>query len=216
MTTRGELKPAKITNLLKPQEVVQFMFNPYEYTISKTNNWTDKQPSGRNVPLVSFGQGGAQTLTLTLYFDSQLKKTDVRTYTKPLWSMMMIDQTKKNPVSNKGEPPTVAFEWGNLYFKSVITSMSEKFTLFTDEGIPLRCTVQITLRQYEDAEEVAPQTGTQASTAPPVTNTQVREGDRMDHIAANNGGNPSDYRQIAENNNIDNPMRIPPGTVLKT
>jgi hypothetical protein len=216
MTTRGELKPAKITNLVKPSEVVQFMFNPYEYTISKSNNWLDKQPSGRNVPLVSFGQGGAQTLTLTLYFDTQMAKTDVRTYTKPLWSMMMIDQTKKNQVSNKGEPPTVAFEWGSLYFKSVITSMSEKFTLFTDEGIPLRCSIQITLRQYEDAEEVAPQTNSQTSSTPPVSNTQVREGDRMDHIAANNNGDPANYRQIAENNNIDNPIRIPPGTVLRT
>jgi len=216
VATRGDLKPAKITNLLKPQEIVYFMFNPYEYTISKTNNWTDKKPSGRNVPLVSFGQGGAQSLSLTLYFDSQLKKTDVRAYTKPLWAMMMIDQTKKNRRSNKGEPPTVAFEWGNLYFKAVITSMSEKFSLFTDDGIPLRCTVQVMLRQYEDAEVVKPQAGSQPASAPAVNTTQVKEGDRLDHIAANSSGNPSDHRKIAENNNIDNPMRIPSGTSLKT
>ncbi|MBE2270963.1 MAG: hypothetical protein IAE80_22190 [Anaerolinea sp.] len=216
MTTRGDLKPAKITNLLKPQQVVYFMFNPYEYTISKSNNWVDKEPSGRNVPLVSFGQGGAQTLSLTLYFDNQLKKSDVRAFTKPLWAMMMIDQSKKNRRSNKGEPPTVAFEWGNLYFKAVITSMTEKFTLFTNEGIPLRCTVNITLRQYEDAEEVAPQTGSQSNSTQSANTTQKRQGDRLDHVATNSGGSPSDYRQIAETNNIDNPMRVPTGTTLRT
>ncbi|MDZ4763508.1 MAG: LysM peptidoglycan-binding domain-containing protein [Chloroflexota bacterium] len=195
---------------------MNFMFNPFEYTITKSNDWQDKKPSGRNVPLVTFGQGGAQSLSLTLYFDSQLAKTDVRDYTKPLWSMMMIDQSKKNRKSNKGEPPTVAFEWGSLYFKSVITTISEKFSLFTDDGIPLRCIVQITLRQYEDAADVPPQTSGQSGNAPVVNTAQVREGDRLDHIAAENNGNPSDYRQIAETNNIDNPMRIPSGTVLRT
>ena len=216
MTTRGELKPAKITNLFTKTEV-SFMFNPFEYTISKSNTWEDKAPSGRNVPLVTFGQGGAQSLTLALHFDTQLlKNVDVRQYTAPLWTMMMIDQSKKNPRSNKGEPPLVAFEWGKLYFKAVITNMSEKFTLFTDKGIPVRCQVQITLRQYEDTEDLKPQQGAQSAAAPTATTTQVREGDRLDHIAADTSGNPSDYRKIAESNNIDNPLRIPSGTSLKT
>lgn len=214
-TTRGDLKPAKITNLFT-NEVVNFMFNPFEYTITKSNTWEDKAPSGRNVPLVTFGQGGAQSLSLSLHFDTQMQKVDVRQYTAPLWAMMMIDPSKKNQVSNKGEPPPVAFEWGKLYFKAVITSMSEHFTLFTENGLPLRCTVQTTLRQYEDAETITPQQGNQSAAAPEATTTQLREGDRLDHIAADKSGNPSDYRKIAEMNNIDNPMRIPSGTSLKT
>lgn len=213
--TRGGLSPATITNL-KTKEAVKFMFNPFEYSITKSNTWQSKPVVGENLPLVTFQQGGPQTISLQLHFDSQADGKDVRGFTAPLWKMMMIDQQTKNSRSGKSQPPPVMFEWGKLHFKAIITSMTEKFTLFTDKGIPLRCQVDISLQQYLDEASVPPQTSGQTGggqTAP--KNTRIIQGERMDHVASQNGGSPSDYRKIASDNNIDNPNKVPPGKQLK-
>jgi hypothetical protein len=213
--TRGGLAPATITNTIT-NDVVRFMFNPFEYTISKSNTWQDKPVAGLNLPMVTFQQGGAQTLNLTLHFDSQALKADVRGYTAPLWKMMMINEQGKSQRSGKGEPPPVAFAWGKLHFKAVITSMSEKVSVFTDTGVPVRCTVEISLRQYIDEADVPPQMPQASGNKKPAAQSKkVVQGERLDHIAASQGNSPSSYRQIAADNNINNPLNVPAGTSLK-
>lgn len=211
--TKGGLAPATITNLLT-NEAVKFMFNPYEYTITKQNTWQDKPVIGQNLPMVTFQQGGAETLNLTLHFDNQASGGDVRVFTAPLWKMMMIDEQSKNARSGKGQPPPVIFEWGKLHFKAVITNMSQKFLLFSESGVPLRCTVEASLRQYLDEADIAPQTSGQSGGGATPSSATVVQGDRLDHIAASSGGD-TNHRQIAEANNIDNPLNVPAGTQLK-
>jgi hypothetical protein len=99
---------------------------------------------------VTFSNGGPQSVTLKLYFDTTRNPSNVRAFTAPLWKMLMIDEDTRDTVTGKGQPPAVAFEWGGLYFKAVITSMTETFKLFDAEGIPLRCEVSVTLQQYID------------------------------------------------------------------
>ncbi len=210
--TKGGLAPATITNLIT-NDVVKFMFNPYEYTITKQNTWQDKPVIGQNLPRVTFQQGGAETLSLTLHFDNQAGGGDVRSFTQPLWKMMFIDESTKNTETGKGEPPPVMFEWGKLHFKAVITSMSQKFLLFNEEGVPLRCTVEVSLRQYLDDADIAPQTADQTSSSSSSgSTTTMIEGQRLDHVAADSGA--SSYRDVAEANNIDNPLNVPAGTEL--
>ncbi|MFN8529056.1 MAG: hypothetical protein U0670_10625 [Anaerolineae bacterium] len=211
--TRGGLAPGKLINLSTNQEV-RFMFNPFEYTLSKSNQWEHKPVIGQNLPAVVFQQGGAQQLSLTLYFDGVATGTDVRTYTAPLWKMMMLDSTQENSKTGKSAPPAVAFSWGRLYFKSIINSLSEHFTVFGADGTPLRCSVNITLEQFLDATEPAAQTTSSTGTSPAPSQTVV-QGDRMDHVAANGTGDANNYRSVAEANNVDNPMKLTPGQQMK-
>jgi hypothetical protein len=212
--TRGNLKPASLTNL-NTTEIVNFMFNPFEFSISKTNTWTNRPVTGINVPLVTFKNGGAMGLTLNLYFDTTRNPSDVRAFTAPLWKMMMIDEEQADPTTGKGEPPPVAFEWGGLYFKAIITTMTETFLLFDPDGIPLRCKVSVTLQQFIDESDLPPQVQEQIANEQTQTTQQMQEGDRLDNVAVQNGQPPSNYRQIAEQNNIDNPQRVPNGTPLR-
>jgi hypothetical protein len=208
--TKGGLSPATLTNL-DTNDIVNFMFNPFEYTLSKNNTWQDKPVTGQNLPYVNFQQGGPITLKLVLHFDSQAEGKDVRNYTDKLWKMVMINEAKADAKTGKGQPPPVVFDWGKLHFKAIITSLSQKFTLFTDIGIPLRCTIDIDLRQYldEPGETGAAQPSSSSTTTKaPVTVTQ---GQRLDNMTAN----PNDQRKVAEKNNIDNPLKVPTGTKLK-
>jgi hypothetical protein len=176
--TKGGLAPATLTNL-DTNEVVNFMFNPFEYTLSKSNTWQDKPVTGQNLPYVNFQQGGAITLKLTLHFDSQAAGSDVRTYTDKLWKMVLVNESKVDAKTGKGQPPPVVFDWGKLHFKAIITSLSQKFTLFTETGIPLRCTVDIDLRQYldEPGETGTAQAG--GSTKPAKAPTTAVQGQRL-------------------------------------
>jgi hypothetical protein len=207
--TKGGLAPATLTNL-DTNEVVNFMFNPFEYTLTKRNTWQDKPVTGQNLPYVNFQQGGAITLKLILHFDSQSTGADVRTYTDKLWKMVLVNEAKVDAKTGKGQPPPVVFYWGKLHFKAVITNLSQKFTLFTETGIPLRCEVDIDLQQYldEPGETGTAQAGGSTPASAPTTAVQ---GQRLDNMTKN----PDDQRKVAEKNNINNPLKVPAGTKLK-
>ena len=127
-STRGGLEPATIVNLSTNAEV-HCMFNPHEYTVAKQNQWTNDEVKGKNVPKVKFSQGGAQTMSLQLVFDTFADATDVRTHTQELWNMMMVTEDRRNPRNNKSEPPRVEFRWGQFSFRAIITQVSQKFSL---------------------------------------------------------------------------------------
>src|ERR1051325_5208667 len=207
--TKGGLAPSTLTNL-ETNEIVNFMFNPFEYTLTKRNTWQDKPVTGQNVPYINFQQGGAITLKLVLHFDSQATGKDVRTFTDKLWKMVLINESKVDAKTGKGQPPAVVFDWGKLHFKAVITSLSQNFTLFTETGIPLRCSVDVDLQQYidEPGEMGTAQAGGSTSASAPTTAVQ---GQRLDNMTKN----PNDQRKVAEKNNINNPLKVPAGTKLK-
>jgi hypothetical protein len=176
-TTKSNLASAQLINLVSGEKV-DFMFNPKEYTLTKTNNWELKPAKGKNLPSIEFKQGGAQSLKLQIFFDTYAEGTDVRTHTDKIWKMMAVDESTKNTKSNKSSPPKVAFQWGSFYFKAVIKSISQKYTLFLADGTPVRTTIDITLDQLIDEEDYAPQ-----------------------------GGSAPSYREAASAANVDNPSK---------
>jgi nucleoid-associated protein YgaU len=189
------------------------MFNPQEYTLAKQNEWTNDEVKGTNVPKVKFNQGGAQSLQLQLFFDTYAEQEDVRDCTKGLWKMMMITEDRTNPRNNKSEPPHVEFRWGEFSFRAVITSLSQRFTLFQKDGKPARTTVDVSFQQVEDEEQPARQNPTSGG-GPPVKTHIVRAGERLDWIAAKVYGAPTYWRLIARENRLLHPLRLREGQQL--
>jgi len=219
--TRGGLKPAQLIMIVNGVEKppLDCMFNPFEYTLSKQNQWAEEATKGKNTGSPNFVKGGSQTLKLTLYFDTQVhgdgQEKDVSKITDQLWEMMKIAESKDKKKTGKGVPPEVAFSWGRLYFRAVLTSMTQKFTLFNEDGTPIRCTADITLEQKVDRDDVHGKNDPPLPKEPEEVKKMI-EGERTD-ILANNGpkGDPNAHREIAEKNNINDPNRIPPGTPLR-
>jgi hypothetical protein len=210
--TKGSLKPAIIENL-STNDKVYCMFNPHEYTLTKQNQWEAGQTKGLNVPKVKFKQGGAESLKLQLFFDTYAAGTDVRQHTDLLWKMMMVADDKKNQKNNKSEPPRVAFHWGSFFFRAVITNITQRFTLFDKDGVPLRTTVDVTFQQVEDPEEHPRQNPTSGGGAPRKTYV-VEPEDRLDLIADKVYGDPTQWRLIARENRLLDPLRLRDGQQL--
>ncbi|HEX2914633.1 MAG TPA: LysM peptidoglycan-binding domain-containing protein [Chloroflexia bacterium] len=195
-------------------ETLTCHFNPEKYTITRTIGWQQQSIKGQNVPPSEFTGGGPSKMDLNLLFDTSFETTakDVRTDTKKLWDATRVE-TDSNDTSNKGQPPHIVFIWGRSWtFEAVITSLSEEFILFNEDGIPIRSNIRIQLTQVKDDTSFGKQNPTSGATPGKVYT--VREGDRLDLIAAQYYKKPMLWRYIAEHNDIDNPRQLVPGQQL--
>lgn len=191
---------------------VECMFNPSEYTVTKTNEWIIDTKRGENVPDLDFKGGDSKELTLKLFFDSSLAGYDVRRETEKLCKLM--DVRKKSTDSGKGRPPMVICQWGKVrLFKAVIKEISQQYTLFRDDGTPVRANVTAIFIQAQEENTFRPQN--------PTTSGQyghkrwvVKEGDTIDLIAFHEYNDSSMWRYIADINGLGNPGKLRPGQVL--
>jgi len=207
------MEKAKIVNL-DTNEEIKCLFNPNEYTFSKKNTWTSKPVKGQNVPSLEFSGGDAITLKMQLFFDTYTTGGDVRTTTNKIWKLMNINKSLADMTSTKGRPPMVEFQWGATWsFKAVITNISQKFTLFRDNGIPVRATLDVDFLQAKEEGRYPGQNPTTKGN-PGYRRRIVREGETIDWIAFDEYGDSAMWRYIADVNNLDNPMNLEPGQVL--
>ncbi|MEM8858097.1 MAG: LysM peptidoglycan-binding domain-containing protein [Chloroflexota bacterium] len=218
--TRSGLTAAKILQVEENGDEkaggvsVQCMFNPYEYTVTKQNKFTYKPKNNNQAPSLNFDGPGSQTLKLKIYFDTFESGEDVTQTTRKLWDLM--DPKKQDGGGNddkKVDPPYVAFHWGVFYFVSVIKTMTQKFTLFKNDGTPVRAEVNITFEQHKDQKDYDRQNPT--SGGGPVDRIwQTKPGDRLDLIAAKVYGDATHWPKIASYNGIQNPHQLKSGTLL--
>ncbi|MCA9938755.1 MAG: LysM peptidoglycan-binding domain-containing protein, partial [Anaerolineales bacterium] len=165
------------------------------------------------VPHVEFKKAGAQTLRLKLIFDSYEAQTDVSETTRLLWKLMESKTRQNGNRTEKVPPPEVAFSWGVFRFVSVITNMTQKFTLFLANGTPVRAEVDITFTQHKDVEDYGRQNPTSGG-GPTERIWQVTAGDRLDTIAAAVYNDATKWPLIAAHNGLVNPHRLRPGQRL--
>jgi hypothetical protein len=222
----GSGKPVKASiwneDRQPPAKVVDCLFNPTDYTFAKRNEWASGSPTGGDVPLVNFSSGGAMNLEVQLLFDTltmlsdgpDTTPQDVREYTEKVLDLMKIDpNTADQSKGTPGRPPRVSFRWGRFWsFKSVLTSVSQNFTLFWDDGRPIRATLTASFQQVESEGTYPPQNPT--SMGRPQKVRTVLPGETLDAIAFTEYGDASRWRAIADFNRLDNPLRLRVGQQL--
>src|SRR5579864_6884858 len=107
--SQAQLSPAYIRSDEANIEL-KCLYNPTEYTFSKTNNWKADPITGHNVPQPSFQGGGVMDMKFTLFFDTYIgdeaSMIDVRDHTDKLLTLMHIDEKLKNndKKAKKGRP----------------------------------------------------------------------------------------------------------------
>jgi hypothetical protein len=198
---------------------VPFLFNPNELNIERTNQFAEVGAPGLPSSTFRFVKGGARTLTMDLFFDTYEKGTDVRDYTDKITGWDMGSSGERS--SAKGlmdidpelhAPPICMFIWGSFIFSCIIERVSKKFTMFLPDGIPVRATLNVTLKEYKDIETQLKETATHSPDRTKIW--QVKQGDTLWLIAAKMYGNPALWRRIAEENKIQDPRMLEPGTEL--
>jgi hypothetical protein len=220
------LQKAYFVNLdAKPAKRMTVQFNPTELNFSKSAQFAEIAIPGLDQPVLQFTRGGTETVSIELFFDTtdegmndsvmsvtdkvtdfyNLVKQDPDTHAAPrccfYWGAPPFDEDQgKNPVS-----------YAPYYFNCVVESIDRKFTVFSPEGIPLRARVTVKLREYKTVEQMVSQLNSADRTKARV----LKRRERLDQISAGEYDTPAEWRRIAEANDLDDPRRVPPGTVLK-
>ena len=206
---------AQIINLDdRTERPIECLFNPNEYTFGKQNTWNKQEIRGKNVPQLEFGGGSSMTLKMQLFFDTYTTGDDVRKTTNRIWKLMNINDKLTDMTSTKGRPPMVEFQWGSTWsFKSVITNITQRFTLFRYDGTPVRATLDVDFLQAKEKGKYPGQNPTTVG-QPGYKRRMVQEGATIDWIAFEEYGDSAMWRFIADTNSLDNPSRLKPGQVL--
>ena len=109
-------------------------------------------------------------------------------------------------------PPPVRFVWGPLQFTAIIERISQRFTMFLNNGTPVRATLAVGFKEYRPLKRQLEDPRTQSADLS--TSLEFAVDDSLWAIAHREYGEVRFWRQIAAYNDIDTPRRIAPGTQL--
>jgi nucleoid-associated protein YgaU len=96
-------------------------------------------------------------------------------------------------------------------FIAFLKSINVTFSLFDENGSPLRANAGCT---FEEVPDVNPPQNPTSGGRPGRRTHVLRAGDSLHSIAQREYGKPAYWRGLAELNAIDDPMRIPVGTTI--
>jgi hypothetical protein len=210
-----QLQKAFLTT--EKNEKLECMFNPARFAFSVSNRWEEDRTPGKSTPTLRYVGGDSGSFSLSLVFDTTHGGTSVTTYTNKLLKLMEVDTTlpSHDDSRNSGRPQWVTFHWGtNIHtFKAIITNLGVTFTYFSNEGMPLRANVEMSLQQFEPDPTWTRQNPTSGTPKPQRTH-QVHPGETLDRVAAKVYGDSTMWRAIAAANGIGDPLDLRPGSVL--
>jgi nucleoid-associated protein YgaU len=211
--------------------VVQALFNPREIALGRTATWErERAVTYGGAEAGAFRQAfravEAATLSIELFFDTYEARsalgqaaasfrpagaavagdaTDVRRHTGQIAGLAEVDQELHRP-------PVCQLRWGTFdIFTGVLTSVQQRFTLFLSDGTPVRATLTCDFVEFSG---VAGGRANEPHSADVARTRQVKGGDTLLSLAAEEYGDPALWRHIARANRIVNARVLAAGTVL--
>jgi hypothetical protein len=194
-----------VAKLPNEQLLVPVLFNPPEYQLVRSNQFAEVAVPGLGSSTLQFVRGNARTLSMTLFFDTTATGQDVRQHTD-----LVVGLADVNPETHA--PPELLFLWGSLAFPCVLESVTQQFVYFDPDGKPLRAQLTVSLRSAEGLQKLVAATPLQSPDR--AKGRVVRAGDTLQRIAAEEYGDPRQWRAIARSSGIDDPLGLRPGQRL--
>lgn len=214
------------------EEPYEVQYNPKEFTLEKALQHGEINIPGLDAPLQQFVRGQAEKLNVELFFDTTENgmgkgATSVTTHTDRIYKLAKIE-------GSSHAPPIVTFCWNSHFpgsslsygsqsngasdnqtrnsFVGVVESVRQQFTLFSPEGVPLRATVTLILKEYRTLDEQLKQL---RLSSPDRTHSHaLNNGETLSSLAGKYYGNSKRWRFIARKNGITDPRRLVAGSIL--
>lgn len=207
-------------------EIYDVQYNPTELSFDKQAQIAEITIPGLDAPIQQFVRGNAEKLTLELFCDTTDDGTGVGARSVTEETDKFYQLVKILP--ERHAPPVVTFLWHHKFpgdslgeawgnqrrnsFTGVAESVRQRFTMFSVEGVPLRATVTLVLREYRPIEQ---QLFELNLSSPDRTHGHVLAvGETLSAVAGRYYDRPGEWRRIAEANDIEDPRRLQPGMIL--
>lgn len=213
-------------------EPYNVQYNPKEFSLEKNIQHGEINIPGLDAPLQQFVRGQAEKLSVELFFDTTENgmgkdATSVTEHTDRIYKLAKIE-------NESHAPAIVTFSWAKAFpgsslsygeqgggasgnqtrntFVGVVESVRQQFTLFSSEGVPLRATVNLVLREYRPLDEQLKQL---RLNSPDRTHSHpVGDRETLSAIAGRYYGNSRRWRFIARENDITDPRRLNAGRII--
>jgi hypothetical protein len=211
-----------------PETKVVVHFNPQSLRVSyRTTGFAgtvNRKQQVEKQEVVAQQTGYGSDLSMELLFDTSQSGDDVRGTTLKIVEMIQPNVKNGGTVDTAQPRPVVRFSWGTFLFIGTISSIDETIDLFSEQGKPLRATVNLSMSEVALERDTIPNPvpgtvsvtgqslgGGAAIGTTPLTLSQA--GDTLQNLVGRLASGGS-WKAIANGNNIDNPRLIQPGTVL--
>lgn len=199
-------------------EPFELMLNPESYSIKSTINYVQEEKANGN----STGASGKYTghserelvldpfiLDVTGAIPFKLAKMLNESITDMI---KHLEEVVYDYDGTNHEPHILQLEWGSSIHWAKLKSMDVKYTLFAENGDPLRAEVSLTMMKYKDIKEILAE---QKKSSPDLTHlVEVKDGDTLPSMCNRVYKDCSYYREIAEINGLDDFRHLTPGTFL--
>lgn len=213
---------------LDPGTRFEAPYNPTEYTLAKSAQFAEHVIPGLDSPILQFVRGQAETTSIDLFFDSSdegmgKKSTAVTKRTDEFYRLVKMS-------GKSHAPPICRFTWGKSGFPGssfkddwasqarqhgfncVIESLRQRFSLFSSEGVPLRAVLTVGLKEYKSVQRQLAELNLQS--ADQTHAYTMRQGETLSDVANAVYGDPNEWRPIAEDNGITDPLAVAAGSIL--
>lgn len=186
-------------------------FNPSTYSISQTNTFSVDEKPLKYCPQIGdmFLKREPSILSVELLFDTfqygaaDSSLRDVRSSYQLLRGFTLVE-------SDLHTPPVVLFSWATVSFVGSITSMQETFTMFAENGTPVRAKVALSIQGCGEEEL----TSSPNNSPDRIRAKVVCQGDTLWTLSQQAYGSPELWRTIAKANGIENPRKLAPADTL--
>jgi len=193
---------------------LKFKYNPEKFTYTKSALWSEGERNRHeDPPSPTYQKTSPATVTMEVFFDA---------FNDGFWGDVtksvktLIDWTKPCPQPNGvPNPPLLAIEWGSSPalrgFRGYLSNVTANYTMFRMNGTPIRAECSITLTEVPNpSAKQNPTSGTEAGMHAHV----IVAGETLHSVAWAEYGRADYWRALADFNDIDDPLRIEPGTRL--
>lgn len=212
-----------------PKDSFYVLYNPETIDLSRELAVKSKDAVGGNTEQKQFVGMGAQSLSMELFFDTfssglevggtlfekaalglnsllpSPAKTDVRKFSDKVYNLMQVD-------GDMHAPPLVKLEWGSLVFKGILVSCSQRFTKFSETGVPVRATLNVRFEEVISPSKGA--VGTPHNSPDTAKFKTLTQGDSLWSIATETYGDCGSWRLIADANKLGNPRLLNSGSMI--
>lgn len=222
--TRAKLIPMQgQTPVTDESQHIEVQFNPatLRVTLSNTLRADTRGGSGGSRNAAQFVDKSESSLSVELLFDTTVKwergpqgsrqtvaeaNSDVRLQTRKIAEKFMQPQDADS--ARPRAPLRCRFQWGRFQFSGMVSSYSETLDFFAPEGIPLRATLALTLKEDRYQFDLNESAGA-AAARPLPSFTAGGSGVSASQATQTAGQDPRDWRAIATANGLENPRFTP-------
>lgn len=189
-------------------------YNPAQFTVTKALTWEESKQQGIDQNSVQFQKTVPMTASFDLHFDTTGEGGDVHTQ----WVGALLALAKPEVQPAQGEPTELTkkrprafqFVWGSFEMECVFEAINVTYLMFAADGTPVRAKATVKLKEWKAGDYDGSGSGFAWDTDK-LQLVQVQGGQTLTQVAQQNN---TDWRQLAEDNGITDPLAELTGATL--